>query len=54
MGTARSACRLHLSITRNLKDFPPKTLAQWDIWPKSPDNFVRDVMDFDAQAPPGT
>jgi hypothetical protein len=39
-----------LILTRNLKDFPPKTLAQWDIRPKSPDNFVRDVMDFDSQA----
>jgi predicted nucleic acid-binding protein len=39
-----------LIVTRNLKDFPPKTLAQWDIRPKSPDNFVRDVMDFDSQA----
>jgi len=39
-----------LIVTRNLKDFPPKTLGQWDIRAKSPDNFVRDVMDFDAQA----
>ena len=39
-----------LIVTRNLKDFPPKTLAQWGIRPKSPDNFVRDVMDFDSQA----
>src|ERR1700729_3186949 len=27
-----------------------RLLAQWDIRPKSPDNFVRDVMDFDSQA----
>jgi len=39
-----------LIATRNLKDFPPKTLAQWDARPQSPDNFVRDVMDFDSQA----
>jgi predicted nucleic acid-binding protein len=39
-----------LIVTKNLKDFPQKTLAQWDIRPKSPDNFVRDVMDFDPQA----
>jgi predicted nucleic acid-binding protein len=39
-----------LIVTRNLKDFPSKTLAHWDIRPKSPDNFVRDVMDFDSQA----
>jgi predicted nucleic acid-binding protein len=39
-----------LIVTRNLKDFPLKTLAQWDIRPKSPDNFVRDVIDLDPQA----
>jgi hypothetical protein len=39
-----------LIVTRNLKDFPSKMLAQWDIRSKSPDNFVRDVMDFDPQA----
>ena len=39
-----------LIVTRNLKDFPVKTLAEWGIRPKSPDNFVRDVMDFDPQA----
>jgi len=39
-----------LIVTRNLKDFPPKTLAQWDIRPKSPDHFVRDVIDLDQQA----
>ena len=37
-------------VTRNLKDFPPKTLAQWDIRPKSPDHFMRDVIDLDSQA----
>jgi predicted nucleic acid-binding protein len=39
-----------LIVTRNRKDFPVKALAQWDIRPKSPDDFVRDVMDFDSQA----
>jgi predicted nucleic acid-binding protein len=39
-----------LIVTRNRKDFPVKTLAQWEIRPKSPDDFVRDVMDFDSQA----
>jgi predicted nucleic acid-binding protein len=39
-----------LIVTRNLKDFPPKTLAQWGIRPKSPDHFVRDVIDLDPQA----
>jgi predicted nucleic acid-binding protein len=39
-----------LIVTRNRKDFPVKTLAQWEIGPKSPDDFVRDVMDFDSQA----
>ena len=37
-------------VTRDRKDFPPKTLAQWDIRPKSPDDFVRDVIDLDSQA----
>lgn len=27
-----------------------KTLAQWGVKPKSPDDFVRDVIDLDAQA----
>ncbi|HEX3962396.1 MAG TPA: PIN domain-containing protein [Trebonia sp.] len=40
----------HLIVTRNRKDFPVNALAQWDIRPKSPDDFVRDVMDFDPQA----
>ena len=39
-----------LIVTRNRKDFPVKTLAQWNVRPKSPDDFVRDVMDFDSQA----
>lgn len=39
-----------LIVTRNLKDFPSKTLAQWDIRPKSPDQFVRDVIGLDPQA----
>jgi predicted nucleic acid-binding protein len=39
-----------LIVTRNRKDFPAKTLAQWGIRPKSPDDFVRDVMDLDSQA----
>jgi predicted nucleic acid-binding protein len=39
-----------LIVTRNRKDFPAKALAQWGIRPKSPDDFVRDVMDFDPQA----
>jgi len=39
-----------LIVTRNRKDFPVKVLAHWDIRPKSPDDFVRDVMDFDSQA----
>jgi predicted nucleic acid-binding protein len=39
-----------LIVTRNRKDFPAKTLAQWGIKPKSPDDFVRDVIDLDSQA----
>jgi predicted nucleic acid-binding protein len=40
-----------LIVTKNLKDFPPKTLAQWDIRPKSPDNFVRVVCGRVAKRP---
>jgi hypothetical protein len=39
-----------LIVTRNRKDFPVKTPAQWGVKPKSPDDFVRDVIDLDAQA----
>jgi len=37
-------------VTRNRKDFPAKTLAQWNIRPKSPDDFVRDVIALDSNA----
>lgn len=39
-----------LIVTRNRKDFPARALAKWGIRPKSPDDFVRDVMDLDSQA----
>jgi predicted nucleic acid-binding protein len=34
-------------VTRNLRHFPAAYLAQWDIEPKSPDDFVLDQLDID-------
>jgi predicted nucleic acid-binding protein len=39
-----------LIVTRNQKHFPPKSLAEWGVRPKAPDDFVRDVLDLDPQA----
>jgi predicted nucleic acid-binding protein len=39
-----------LIVTRNRKHFPLKTLAEWDLRPKAPDDFVRDVLDLDPHA----
>jgi hypothetical protein len=47
---AAIAVNAQVIVTRNRKDFPVKTLAQWNISPKSPDDFVRDVIDLDSQA----
>ena len=47
---AAIAVSAQVIVTRNRKDFPAKTLAQWNIRPKSPDDFVRDVIDLDPQA----
>jgi predicted nucleic acid-binding protein len=47
---AAIAVNAQVIVTRNRKDFPVKTLAQWNIRPKSPDDFVRDVIDLDSQA----
>ncbi|MFA1546709.1 PIN domain-containing protein [Actinomadura chokoriensis] len=34
-------------VTSNLKDFPPDSLAPWNVEAKSPDDFVLDQIDFD-------
>ncbi|XVV12845.1 PIN domain-containing protein [Actinoplanes sp. CA-131856] len=34
-------------VTANLRDFPPAELHNWDIDPKSPDDFVRDQISLD-------
>ncbi len=39
-----------LIVTRNRKHFPAEVLAEWDVRPKVPDDFVRDVLDLDPQA----
>lgn len=36
-------------VTNNLKDFPHEQLAQWDIEPKSADEFVSDQIDLNAK-----
>jgi predicted nucleic acid-binding protein len=39
-----------LIVTANRKHFPQGKLAQWDIKPKHPDEFVRDVIGLDSLA----
>lgn len=41
--------RAQVIVTNNLKDFPAETLADWDIEPKSPDEFVLDQIDLHAK-----
>lgn len=36
-------------MTNDLKDFPVKQLAHWDIEPKSADEFVSDQIDINAK-----
>lgn len=36
-------------VTNNLADFPDEALAPWSIEAKSPDDFVLDLIDFDAR-----
>jgi predicted nucleic acid-binding protein len=40
--------RAQLIVTANIRDFPAKQLAQWDIGPRSPDDFVLDQIDLDS------
>lgn len=46
---AASKARAQVIVTNNLKDFPADRLAQWDIEPKSPDEYVSDQVDLDAK-----
>lgn len=41
--------RAQVIVTDNLKDFPGQTLRQWDIDPKSADDFVCDQIGLDAK-----
>lgn len=34
-------------VTSNLRDFPPETLAAWNLEAKSPDDFLLDQIDID-------
>lgn len=45
-----AAVRSHsqVIVTENLKDFPADALAEWNIEAKTPDDFVRDLIDIDA------
>jgi predicted nucleic acid-binding protein len=40
-------CGAQVIVTTNLKDFPADDLAEWDIDPKSPDDFVLDQISID-------
>ncbi|MCU7725653.1 PIN domain-containing protein [Actinoplanes sp. KI2] len=39
--------RAQVIVTANLRDFPTADLHNWDIDPKSPDEFVRDQISLD-------
>lgn len=38
--------RAQVIVTNNLKDFPPASLAPWDMEAKSPDDFILDQIDL--------
>lgn len=40
--------KAQLIVTANLKDFPESTLAEWDIEPRHPDDFLLDQFHLDA------
>jgi hypothetical protein len=42
--------RAQVIVTANLGDFPADSLAEWNIDPKHPDEFVLDQIDLDRQA----
>src|SRR5438128_5297815 len=42
--------RAQVIVTANLKDFPHDELHQWDIDPKSPDEFLVDQIDLGRDA----
>ncbi|MFI5960521.1 PIN domain-containing protein [Cryptosporangium sp. NPDC051539] len=42
--------RAQVVVTSNLKHFPKEDLDQWDIEPKSPDDFVHDQIGIDRDA----
>jgi predicted nucleic acid-binding protein len=42
--------RAQVIVTSNLRDFPSAELGNWDIDPKSPDEFIRDQISLDRSA----
>ncbi|MBD2039611.1 PIN domain-containing protein [Microcoleus sp. FACHB-672] len=42
---AAVAAKADVIVTDNLKDFPPKALAPWNIKVQSPDDFLSDLFD---------
>jgi hypothetical protein len=43
-------CNASIIVTFNLKDFPKDILAQFNIEPLHPDDFITDLWDIDAAA----
>lgn len=41
--------RAQVIVTSNLKDFPRSALDQWDVEPKSPDDFVLDQISLNEK-----
>ena len=37
-------------VTSNVRDFPAAVLSQWEVDPKTPDEFVRDQISLDRSA----
>lgn len=49
MLAAAIRARAQVIVTDNLKDFPEETLRQWDVEPKSADDFLSDQIGLDAK-----
>jgi hypothetical protein len=46
---AAISSKAQVIVTNNLKHFPVEVLAQWDIEPKSADDFLLDQISLDAK-----
>lgn len=42
-------CKASVIVTDNLKDFPAEVLSQYEIEPKSADDFIADAIDLDYE-----